>query len=412
MKRALSALLLLIGVVSTTPGFCLAPLQLLIELTPPGSVLRPPPGTYEGPIVLKRAITLDGQGKVTIDGGGEGTVLSVKADGAVIRGMHLTHSGDSHDRVDAGLLLEAEGTLIENNTIDDVLFGIHIRQANNNTLRGNHVSSRGEAESLRGDGIRMWYSSDNLIQGNHFDHIRDLLFTNSTDNRIIDNTVRNGRMGMEFIYSHGNWVENNRISENRTGIVVIYSNGLTIKGNRIIHLRNPSGSGFSIKDSSQVTIKDNSIVHCAVGLIANAPVDPVNIIYLYDNLFAYNDVALYFYGEKGGHVIHGNRFQDNFTEVLVSSPSSALANDWRGNYWDGYQGFDRGGDGVGDTPHTVHTYSDRIWRDRPMARFYRGSPMLEFIDFAERLAPFSKPDLILRDPTPRVDSSAISEDTF
>lgn len=267
------------------------------------------------------------------------------------------------------MLLEADDTLIENNIIDDVLFGIHLHQANNNTVRGNRVSSRGEEASLRGDGIRMWYSRDNLIEGNHFDHIRDLLFTNSINNRIADNTVSNGRMGMEFIYSHGNWVENNRITENRTGIVVIYSNGLTIKGNQIIHLRNPTGSGFSIKDSSQVTIRNNSIVHCAVGLIANAPVDPVNIIYLYDNLFAYNDVALYFYGEKGGHVIHGNRFEGNFTEVLASAPSSTLSNDWRGNHWDGYQGFDRGGDGVGDTPHTIHSYADRIWRDRPMLAF-------------------------------------------
>ncbi len=35
-----------------------------------------------------------------------------------------------------------------------------------------------------------------------------------------------------------------------------------------------------------------------------------------------------------------------------------------------------------------------------MARFFRGSPLLNLIDFTERLAPFSNPELVLRDPTP------------
>ena len=35
-----------------------------------------------------------------------------------------------------------------------------------------------------------------------------------------------------------------------------------------------------------------------------------------------------------------------------------------------------------------------------MARFFRSSPVLELLDFLERLAPFSSPDLILRDEQP------------
>jgi nitrous oxidase accessory protein len=36
-----------------------------------------------------------------------------------------------------------------------------------------------------------------------------------------------------------------------------------------------------------------------------------------------------------------------------------------------------------------------------MARFFRSSPVLELLDFLERLAPFSTPDLILHDEQPR-----------
>jgi len=79
-----------------------------------------------------------------------------------------------------------------------------------------------------------------------------------------------------------------------------------------------------------------------------------------------------------------------------------LANDWKGNYWDDYAGFDRDADGIGDTPHNVYLYSDRIWMERSMTRFFRASPALELIDFVERLTPFSKPDLILSDPLPQM----------
>jgi nitrous oxidase accessory protein len=44
--------------------------------------------------------------------------------------------------------------------------------------------------------------------------------------------------------------------------------------------------------------------------------------------------------------------------------------------------------------------------ETPAARFFRNSPVLELLDFLERLAPFSAPSLILRDPAPRINSGA------
>ena len=89
-------------------------------------VLHPPPGRYAGPVIITKPITIEGQGKVIIDGEGAGTVLTIRASNSVIRGLHLTNSGDSFDQVDAGVLVEADHTLIENNKIDHVLFGIHL----------------------------------------------------------------------------------------------------------------------------------------------------------------------------------------------------------------------------------------------------------------------------------------------
>lgn len=384
------------------PLYGLPPLQLFIDLTREGGVLKLPPGTYAGPAVISKRMTLDGEGQATIDSGGDGTVLTIRADNTVVRGLHLTNSGGSHDKVDAGLLVEADNTLIEHNTINNSLFGIHLKRANDNIIRDNSVSSKQLERTLRGDGIRLWYSSGNLLERNEFVATRDLVFANSPDNKIIDNHVRNSRIGMEFVFSPGNEVKGNLISDNTSGLVVIYSDGLHIHGNRISDLRYSTGSALAIKESSQVEVDNNEFAHCAIGLIVNSPIHPENITNLHHNRFIYNDVAMYFYGEKGGHKIHDNYFKENHTEVMVSGVSSALYNDWRRNYWDDYDGYDHDGDGVGDLPHEIYIYADRIWMDRPMARFYRGSPVLELVDFAERLAPFSPPRLILRDPEPRV----------
>ena len=62
-------------------------------------------------------MTLEGEGKVIIDAGGHGTVLTIKSDHVTLRGLTLRGSGDSHDAIDGGLMAEGNHLLIENNRI-------------------------------------------------------------------------------------------------------------------------------------------------------------------------------------------------------------------------------------------------------------------------------------------------------
>jgi nitrous oxidase accessory protein len=139
-----------------------------------------------------------------------------------------------------------------------------------------------------------------------------------------------------------------------------------------------------------------------VGLRVDAPPESVGKLTVRNNRFAHNIVGMFFYGEEGGHRFFDNRFENNLNTVAISAPGAGSANVWRRNYWDDYQGFDRDGDGIGDTPHEVHLFADRIWMETPMATFFRNSPVLEMLDFLERLAPFSTPHLVLQDPQPRM----------
>lgn len=375
--------------------------QDLIDATPAGGTLRPLPGAYAGPAQISRPIVIEGAGQVTLDGRGAGSVLVVNTSGAVVRGLRLTHTGTSHDRLDAAIAVNGNDNLIEGNVIDDALFGISLKQANRNTVRGNRIRSKPAELALRGESIRLWYSMDNLIEGNRIDQTRDLTLMNSPRNRVIGNTIDNSRYGIHLIFSPDSAVERNALSHTSTGIVVLDSARVAVRRNRIFHSLGVSGGGVVFKKSAAGLAENNEIVHCAVGILADSPIEQEDRMMLIGNRLAHNVIGIQFVGERGGHVVRNNSFENNLLHVAMAFGSGdAGKNDWRGNYWDDYQGFDRNNDGVGDTSYEIYAYADRIWMEIPPARFFRNSPALELVDFLERLAPFSSPDMLLRDSSP------------
>lgn len=375
-------------------------LQGLIDDTPAGGILHVPAGVHVGPVRIDKSITVDGGGKAEIRGNGKGTVVSISGSNVTLRGVGIANSGESHDAVDAGILIEGRNHLVVDNRIDDVLFGIHLRQASHSTVRNNVVTGKPLELGLRGDAIRMWNGTGNRIEDNRFVRARDLTFINSADNAIIGNHFSNGRYGMQVVFSPRLRVERNRISGMGTGIVVLYSRDVVLRDNHIEHALTGGGAGIVFKESDTGIVTGNTVLHCAVGLKVDAPPEPIGVLDVRNNRFAHNIIGLYFYGEAGGHHFEHNRFENNLTTVAISGKGAGEANVWRNNSWDEYEGFDRDGDGIGDRPHEAWLYADRIWMDTPAATFFRNSPVLELLDFLERLAPFSSPYRILRDPTP------------
>ena len=57
-------------------AFAARPLQPWLDTALAGATIRLPPGIYQGPAVISKPITLEGDGKVIIDAGGKGTVLT------------------------------------------------------------------------------------------------------------------------------------------------------------------------------------------------------------------------------------------------------------------------------------------------------------------------------------------------
>lgn len=377
------------------------PLQPILNEAKAGGTLILEPGYYRGPAILDKPLTLEGNGKVTIDAGGRGTVLVVDTDGATISGLRLVGSGLSHNDLDSGIQVRGKYNVIKDNVIEDTLFGIDLQQSNNNIVRRNRISSKNIELGMRGDAIRLWYSYDNRIMDNVVANSRDIVIWYSRDNTISRNTASGGRYSMHFMYSQFNLVEDNTFFDNSVGIFVMYSDGVVMRNNHIRNATGTTGVGIGFKESSNVVTENNQILYCANGIYIDvSPYEPETTNTFINNIVAYNGIAVRFHNDWIGNEFRGNQFKGNLTQVAVGGGGTATRHLWHGNHWDDYEGFDRDNDGIGDTPHEMHAYADRLWMDVPPAQFFKGSPLLEVLDFLERLAPFSPPKLLLRDAVP------------
>jgi nitrous oxidase accessory protein len=384
----------------------LKPFQELVDAAPAGSTLKPPPGSYAGPVRLDKPLVIDGGGQVTIDAGGKGTVFLLQTSDAVLRGLTLQGSGDSHDTDDACLDVRGHRNTLDSLVIADCLFGIDLKQSNANLVRNNRISSKPLPLGVRGDALRLWYSRDNRIEGNEVIDSRDMVVWYSNGNLFRNNLGRRSRYSIHFMFADNNIVEGNRFYDNAVGVYLMYTEGVHVRNNVISHATGATGMGLGFKEASDAVIEGNEIIYCAVGVHSDlSPFQPGTKIEFRGNRIAYNGIGMLFTSELGGNVATGNDFEGNLTHVAQAGRNTGGLNQWRGNHWDDYQGFDRDGNGTGDTPYELYAFADRIWMEIPQARFFKTSPALELLDFLERLAPFSSPELMLRDEAPRFKKS-------
>ena len=378
-------------------------MQDLVDATEENGILTPEAGTYAGPVTLDYPITIDGSAGVTIDAGGKGSVVYMECDGAVLKNLNLINSGGSLNDLDSGVQVRGNFNVIKDCVILDCMFGVDLQQAEYCIVRRNTINSKDKPLGQRGDSVRLWYSFHNKIQDNDCFDTRDMVVWYSSDNEITGNTGRGSRYSLHFMYSKYNLVENNSYFDNAVGIFLMYSDGIVVRNNTVAHAAGPTGVGIGFKETSELTIDNNKVMYCASGFYIDvSPYQPDTINHFENNVLAYNGFGIRFLNDWTGNVFMNNQFVDNLTQIYVGGGMTANRNVWEGNYWSDYTGFDLDEDGIGDTPHEIFAYADRIWRDSPYSQFFKGSPLLETIDFLERLVPFSDPQLMIRDKTPKM----------
>ena len=381
-------------------------LQKAIDNAPEGSILKLPAGVYKGNIVINKPITIIGTQKgVIIDGGNKGTVIKITGSFVTLKNLTVRNSGDYHHQLDSGITLnDGKQNEISDCIIENCLFGIDMQQVSNSIISNNYITSKDVALGLRGDGLRLWYSNDNLILKNSLIKSRDMVVWYSHGNLIKENYGEYCRYSLHFMYAGKNYVEDNRYKFNSVGIFFMYSQDTIATGNVIQSSLGATGMGLGLKDVSNFTLKNNTMIYCAQGLyIDRSPFEPDTNNWIIGNKILYNAEAFHFHSLSENNIIKENIVMGNIEDIVNDSRGSKTdQNEIIGNYWDNYEGFDKDGDNVGDTPHKVYQYADQLWIYNPDVKFFYGSPVISLLNFLAKLAPFTKPIFIMEDQKPRV----------
>jgi hypothetical protein len=152
-------------------------------------------GMHPGPLVVDKRVWLVGRDWPVIDGCGKGTVVTLATAGIHFEGFAVRGSGDrlANEDGDGGIVAAAPDIAVVGNRLDDVLFGVSLRQADRAVVRGNVLRGKDLDVARRGDLIRLWWSHGVVVEGNDIAHGRDLVLWYSKDLTVRDNTARHGR---------------------------------------------------------------------------------------------------------------------------------------------------------------------------------------------------------------------------
>ncbi len=383
-----------------------SPLQEAIDKAPEGSIIRLPAGVYKGNIVINKPLTIEGKEEgVIIDGGGVGTVIEIKSSFVTLKNLKIIGSGDQTTSLDAAVKIgDAKQCEVSDCIIDDTLFGIDMQMVNHSIIQNNQITSKDLDLGLRGDGLRLWYSNDNIIRKNRLIRSRDMVVWYSHGNEISENYGEYGRYSLHFMYAGKNLVKNNTYKYNSVGIFFMYSKDTIAEGNVIKSSVGATGMGIGLKEVTNFTLKDNTVIYCAQGLyIDRSPFEPDTHNWVEGNRILYNSEAIHFHSISENNIIKKNTIMGNIEDVVNDSRGSKTSlNVIEGNYWDNYAGFDRNGDNVGDTPHKVYQYADQLCGYDPNVKFFYGSPVISLLDFLAELAPFTEPIFMFEDRKPKI----------
>jgi len=378
----------------------------------PGDTIVIPPGIYAGPLVVDvPGLTLEGQEGAIIDGGGLGDVFTVNAPDVTLRGLTIRNSGISLDREHAGITGFGPRLTIENNRLENVLFGIYLKEAPDSVVRGNEVTGMDLDIGRRGDGIRIWQSPGALVEGNHVYDVRDVVMWFSNDGILRNNVVENGRYGLHFMFSDAQTVEENILRGNSVGAYLMYSTGLLMTNNLLLDNNGPSGYGLALKDVDNVQALENRIVNNRVGIyVDNSPREADTFVTFENNLLAYNEIGVEMLPLVRRNTFTNNIFQENREQIAIAGGGELRGNDWSrdgwGNYWSDYAGFDANGDQVGDLAYRSTSLYENLMEQYPELRLFQLSPATDALDLAARAFPVFQPRAKMADEHPLMNPPA------
>jgi len=371
-------------------------LQTILDEASPGDVVELGPGVHPGPIRIDKPLILRGRGG-SIDGGDVGTVLVVAGAGARIEGIEVRGSGNDVGAPDACIYVEpsATGAVLRDNTLRDCAFGIWVHQTDGAQVVDNRVSGReGVRQTDRGNGIHLFDASNLVVRGNTVQGVRDGIYVAATEDSLIEgNSAVNVRFGVHYMYSYSNVLRGNSAHDNTIGIALMESRHLVVEEN---HASGNVRQGLLFRDVQDSEIRRNRLERNGNGMFFYSSTENV----IEDNLVLDNEIGLKIWAGSRRNRMRGNRIRGNREQVFyVGAEDQIWGSGGRGNHWGDYLGWDQDGDGIGDRPHRVDSFTAGLLYRYPSAALLLRSPALETLaHLADRLPMLRTPTIVDESP--------------
>ncbi|PLW78132.1 nitrous oxide reductase family maturation protein NosD [Cohaesibacter celericrescens] len=351
-----------------------------------GDIIRLQPGSYKGPIVINKAIILDGGGKAAIVGNEIGSVISVTVPNVTVRGLTITGSGSKGNGRDAGVFLgkKAENAVVSDNKILGNLVGVDVRGSKNALVTRNIIQGRQDHRmNDRGNGVYMWNAPGAKVIKNDFRWGRDGIFVNtSKNNEFSNNRFRDLRFAVHYMYANNSVVSGNISLGNHLGYAIMYSDDVRIEGN---YSKGDRNHGIMMNYTNRTLVLNNHIeqVGDKCVFIYNAHRNSFK-----GNLFSGCGIGIHFTAGSERNDFISNAFVGNRTQVkYVGTRWIDWSVDGHGNYWSDHAAYDLDGNGIADTAYRPNDIMDHVLWTQPAAKFLLGSPAIQLIRWSQSAFP-------------------------
>jgi nitrous oxidase accessory protein len=361
-------------------------------------------GVYrEGNLVIDKPVTLVGLDRPRLDGEKRHEVITVAAEHVTVRGFDLVDSGTSSLRDLAGIkVANVSHATIEDNRILGCSFGIYFSKARDGVARRNEIRGAPVAEQENGNGIHAWSSERLEVTGNEVHRHRDGIYLEFvTDSQIARNRVSEClRYALHFMSAHRNVYRENEFLRNGAGVAVMYSREVQMDSNRFGHSWGSAAYGLLLKDISDSRITGNIFEYNSIAVTIQSSSRMV----FERNQFRENGWALQVESSSTENVYSKNNFIGNSFDL--TSNGDLNLNRFEDNYWDRAEIYDLNRDGVGDVPYRPLSLFAKLVDRVPAALLLLRSPLVHFLDRAERVFPTLTSDGLF-DPRPAMRPHAL-----
>ena len=344
---------------------------------------------HEKNIVIDKTIYLIGINHPVLDGDNKYEVISIKANGVVVDGFKIMHSGISSIEDYAGIkIYSSRDVVIRNNILEDTFFGIYIQYGTNCTIEKNTLISYSKEEQQSGNGIHCWKGDSMRIIANNISGHRDGIYFEFVTNSIIWRNVaeKNLRYGLHFMFSNNDAYISNVFKNNGAGVAVMFSKGVKMIRNYFEENWGDGAYGLLLKEISDGYIDNNYFVRNTAGIF----MEGANRIQLQKNVFESNGWAMKIQASCMDVAVFNNNFKNNTFDVGTNG--SLVLNTFNNNYWDKYEGYDLNKDKLGDVPFRPVSLFAMIIEQNPPAMILFRSLMTSLLDKTEKILPSLTPE--------------------